>query len=102
MSTGTIAVPAGRGRRRWMVWMVSSVVAIAVAVLTVAAVTSVISNEPIAEESSVVLPIFAGGPIHPGGWEESPPGYGDTFRESVSQSASGYGRTLGETAHQRG
>jgi hypothetical protein len=86
-----------------MVWMVGSFVAIAMAVLTVAAVTSVISNEPIAEESSVVLPIFGGGPIHPGGWEERHAGYGDTFRESAAgQSASGYGRSFGETAHQRG
>jgi len=102
MSTGTIAVQAGRGRRWWILRLLISLLAVTVAVLALSIMVSVTSEGPIAEEPSQVLPIFAGGPIHPGGWEESPPGYGDTFRESVSQSASGYGRTLGETAHQRG
>jgi len=100
---GTIVVQPGRGERRWIVRLVIWFVAVTVAVLTVAAVVSVTSEEPVAEESPVVLPIFGGGPIHPGGWEEKPPGYGSAFQEpAVNPPASGYGRTFGDTAHQRG
>jgi hypothetical protein len=102
MSTGTIAIQPGRERRRWMVRLVISFVAVTVAALAFVGVVNVTSQEPIAETSQV-LPIFAGGPIHPGGWEEKPPGYGGASQESpVSEPASGYGRTFGETGHQRG
>jgi hypothetical protein len=102
MSTGagTIAVRQGRG---WRFRLVIPLIALTVAVLTVAGVLSLTSEEPVAEESPVVLPIFGGGPIHAGRWEAKPAEFGSTFAAfAVTEPASEYGRTLEETGHQRG
>jgi peptidoglycan/LPS O-acetylase OafA/YrhL len=105
MSTkvGTIVVQRGRGRPRWMLPVVLSVVAVTVAVLAIAGVVAVTSDEPVTDAPSVTLPIFAGGKIYADRWEEKPAQYGVTFVEpGVGYSASGYARTFEETAHQRG
>jgi hypothetical protein len=104
MSTkvGTIAVQPSRGNRRWMILVAIWFLAITVAALIGAAVVS-LTEEPVIQQAPVVQPNFDGGPIHPGGWEAKPSGYGGALQEPVvNPSESGYGRTLGDTAHQRG
>jgi hypothetical protein len=102
MSTGagTIAVRQGRG---WRFRLVIPLIALTVAVLTVAGVLSLTSEERVANESPVVLPIYEGGPIHAGRWEGKPAEYGGTFAElPVIQTDSEYERSLQETGHQLG
>ena len=102
MSTGvgTIAVRQGRG---WRFRLVIPLIALTVVVLTVAGVLSLTSEEPVAGESPVVLPIYGGGPIYAGRWEGKPAEFGGTFAEfPVTQTDSEYGRTLEATSHQRG
>jgi hypothetical protein len=102
MSTGagTISVRQGRG---WRFRLIIPLIALTVAVLTIAGVLSMTSEAPVAEESPVVVPIYGGGPVHAGRWEAKPAEFGSTFAgRPVSQSASDYGRTLEETGHQRG
>jgi hypothetical protein len=102
MSTGagTIAVRQGRG---WGFRLVIPLIALTVVVLTVAGVLSLTSEEPVADESPVVLPIYGGGPIYVGRWEAKPAEFGSTFAGlPVTRPASEYGRTLEETGHQRG
>jgi hypothetical protein len=97
---GTIAVRQGRG---WRFRLVIPLIALTVVVLTVAGVLSLTSEEPVADESPVVLPIYGGGPIYAGRWEAKPAEFGSIFAEvTVTQPGSDYERTLEATSHQRG
>jgi hypothetical protein len=105
MSTriGTIDVHRGRGRPGWMRPVAFSIIAFTAAVLAIAGIVTVTSEEPVAEAPSATLPMFEGGQIHPGRWEAKPAQYGASFAEpGVSYPASGYARTFEDTAHQRG
>ncbi len=105
MSTGvgTIAVRTGGGRRRWMLRVVISVVAVAVAALSFAGIRSLTSAEPVGGQPSGVLPKFEGGPVHAGSWEDRHPVYGGfSDGPAVHQPVSGYARTFEQTGGQRG